>query len=127
MAGAMQAEAGGLRRGGEQLRRARVGEAVHAECVPLDSGRWREPGESPLGAVAGFVAEGIEGSLGAAAAADVLDDYVVTVAREPGRVRVGDGRGDVAAVGLAHAGGWGVGAMAREDSSGRRRRVGAVG
>ena len=55
------------------------------------------------------MAEGIEVTAGISAAADVLNDHVVTVAGKPSGMGIGDGRGDVTAIGLTHEHG-GVGA-----------------
>jgi hypothetical protein len=53
-------------------------------------------------AVARFMAEGIELTLRIAAPAHVLNHDVITLAREPNRMRIDDRRRDVAAVGLPH-------------------------
>ena len=68
---------------------------------PLQAG-WLRSQAMVSAPSAGFVAEGIETALGAAAAADVLNDDVIAVAGEPHGVRIDDRRGDVATVGLAH-------------------------
>ena len=61
-----------------------------------------DEGGDGVDAVAGLVAEGVEVALGVAAAADILNDDVKAVAREPYGMRVDDSRCDVSAVGLAH-------------------------
>ncbi len=137
LAGAMQSRPSGWLGGGEELGHALVGEAVHADPA-VGFGAGAEPGDG-LGAVAGFVAEGVEVAFGVAAAADVLDDDVVAVAGEPDGVGVDDGGGDVAAVGLAHQErgvGPGCGGVVvvgdrgwcrRRACRGRRVRVGRLG
>ena len=74
-------EAFGLFGGGEQLRQALIGEAVHADAA-VALGAGAEPGDG-LGSVLALVAEGIELAFGVAASANILDDDVVSVAREP--------------------------------------------
>ncbi len=93
-------EALGAFGGGEQLRCALIGEAVHADAA-VGLRAAAKPCDG-FGTVGTFVAERIERAFGAAAAADVLDDDVVAVACEPCGVSVDDGGGDVAPVGLAH-------------------------
>ncbi len=68
---------------------------------PFDSGRARSQAIVSAPSLR-LVAEGIEVAAGIAAAAHVLNHDVVAVAREPHRMRVDDGRGDIAPVGLAH-------------------------
>ena len=103
-------QAGRLLRRDEKLCCALVTEAIHADAA-VRFGAGEEPGDG-FGAIGGFVTEGVEVAIGAAAPAYVLDDDVVAVAGEPCGVRVDDGRGNIAAVGLAHEQRW-AGARAK--------------
>ena len=69
--------------------------------LPFDSGRVRS--HAMVSAPSRpSCAEGIEVAFGIAAAAHVLNDHVVSMAREPDGMGVDHGGGDVAAVGLTH-------------------------
>ena len=90
--------------GGEPLGHALVGEAIHAELAVAFGSLAEKP--DGLGAVASFVAEGVELALGVAASAHVLNHNVIPMPREPRGVRIDDGRGDIATIGLAHQQCW---------------------
>ncbi len=85
---------------GKQLRDALVGKPVHSNAAA----RFR-PSAQPrngVGAVGALRAKRIKFSFGITAAANVLNDDVISVAREPDGMSVHDGGGNIAPIGLAH-------------------------
>ena len=90
----------GLFGSGQELRDSLIRETVHSHAAVGFRAR-AEPGDC-VGAIGAFVAKGVELAFGIAAAANVLNDDVVSMARKPNGMGVHDGGGNVAPVGLAH-------------------------
>ena len=86
--------------GSKKLRGPLVGEAVHPDS-PIGAGELGRPSHG-IGAVCRLMDKKIELAFGGSTAPDILDDYDVTLLGVPARMRVTDGRGDAAAIGLTH-------------------------
>ena len=84
----------------QELSHPLIREPVHSDAA-VGFGPRAQPCDG-IGAVGAFIAKRIKIAFGIAAAANILNHDVVSVARKPNWMGVHDGGGNVASVGLAH-------------------------